>query len=111
MLKDKRGGLTLRIPNHIQQLNDVRPPTHILQNLDLTLNLFLLDGFEDFDYAFRVVPHVVALEDFGVLPAADFADYLVVFLVAPVDGEGFVVPVIAGAMDVDIGVDSVGKWK
>jgi hypothetical protein len=53
----------------------------------------------------------VALEDFGVLPAADFADYLVVFLVAPVDGEGFVVPVIAGAMDVDIGVDSVGKWK
>ena len=47
----------------------------------------------------------MALEDLGVLAAADFADYLVVFLVAPVDGEGFVVPVVAGAVDVDVCVD------
>lgn len=49
----------------------------------------------------------MALEYLGVLAASDFANYLVVFLVAPVDGEGFVVPVVAGAVDVDVGVDSL----
>jgi hypothetical protein len=111
MLKNERGSLALRIPHHIQQLNNIRPPTHILQNLDLALNLLLLDGLEDFDDAFGVVAHVVAFEYLGVFAAADLADYLVVFLVAPVYGEGFVVPVVAGAVDVDIGVDSGGKMR
>mmetsp|Transcript_11268 Transcript_11268/g.24451 ORF Transcript_11268/g.24451 Transcript_11268/m.24451 type:complete len:303 (+) Transcript_11268:518-1426(+) len=106
MFENQTGGLALRIPHHIQQLNDVRPAAHILQNLDLALDLFLLDGFEDFDDAFGIVPDVDSLEYFGVFTAADFADYLVVFLVTPVHGEGFVVPVVAGAMDVDVGVDS-----
>mmetsp|Transcript_12226 Transcript_12226/g.22110 ORF Transcript_12226/g.22110 Transcript_12226/m.22110 type:complete len:371 (+) Transcript_12226:309-1421(+) len=106
MFENQTGGLALWIPHHIQQLDDVRPTAHVLQNLDLALDLFLLDGFEDFDDAFGIVPDVDSLEYFGVLSAADFADYLVVFLVAPVYGEGFVVPVVAGAMDVDVGVDS-----
>jgi hypothetical protein len=86
MLEYKTGSLTLRIPHHIQQLDNIRPPAHILQYLDLALDLLFLDGLEDFDDAFGVVAHVVALEDLGVFAAADFADYLVVFLVAPVDG-------------------------
>jgi len=77
-----------------------------LQDFDFAFDFFLLDGFEDFDDAFGVVPDVDAFEDFGVFAAADFADDFVIFLVAPVDGEGFVVPVVAGAVDVDVGVDS-----
>ena len=107
MLKNKTGSLTLRIPHHIQQLDNIRPPAHILQNLDFTLNLLLLDGLEDFNNAFGVIPDVVAFEDLRVFAAAYFADYLVVFLVAPVYGEGFVVPIVAGAVDVYVGVDSV----
>jgi len=78
-----------------------------LQNFDLSLNLLLFDGLENFNDAFGVVPDVDPLEDFGVFASADFADYFVAFLVAPVDGEGFVVPVVAGAVDVDVCVDSV----
>ena len=68
--------------------------------------LLFLDGLEDFDNAFGVVAHVVAFEYLGVFAAADFANYLVVFLVAPVDGEGFVVPVVAGAVDINVCVNS-----
>mmetsp|Transcript_3399 Transcript_3399/g.7543 ORF Transcript_3399/g.7543 Transcript_3399/m.7543 type:complete len:331 (+) Transcript_3399:546-1538(+) len=106
MLENEARSLTLRIPHHVQQLNDVRSPTHVLQDFDFAFDFFLLDGFEDFDDAFGVVPDVDAFEDFGVFAAADFADDFVIFLVAPVDGEGFVVPVVAGAVDVDVGVDS-----
>ena len=109
MLKNEARSLGLGIPHHIEELDDVRPPAHVLEYLDLAFDLFLFDGFEDFDDAFGVVADVDALEDFGVFSAADFADDFVVFLVAPVDGEGFVVPVVAGAVDVDVGVDSVGK--
>mmetsp|Transcript_24785 Transcript_24785/g.44546 ORF Transcript_24785/g.44546 Transcript_24785/m.44546 type:complete len:298 (-) Transcript_24785:194-1087(-) len=106
MLKDKRGSLGLGIPHHIEELDDVRPPAHVLEYLDLAFDLFFFDGFEDFDDAFGVVPDVYAFEDFGIFSAADFADDFVVFLVAPVDGEGFVVPVVAGAVDVHVRVDS-----
>ena len=49
----------------------------------------------------------MAFEYLGVFAAAYFANYLVVFLVAPVYREGLVVPVVAGAVDVDVCVDSV----
>lgn len=41
----------LRIPNDIQQRDDVRSTSNVLQNLDLSLNLLLLDGLEHFDDA------------------------------------------------------------
>ncbi len=109
MLKNETRRFTLRIPHNVQQLNDVRPPTHVLQDFDSAFDFFLLDRFEDFDHAFGVVPHVDAFEDFGVFAAADFADNFIVFLVTPVHSEGFVVPVVAGAVDVDVGVDS--NWN
>mmetsp|Transcript_28940 Transcript_28940/g.41358 ORF Transcript_28940/g.41358 Transcript_28940/m.41358 type:complete len:280 (+) Transcript_28940:342-1181(+) len=105
MLKDQRGGLALRIPHHIQQLDNIGPPTHILKYFDFTLNLLLFDGFEDFNDAFGVVPDVDSLEYLGVFASTDFADDFVAFLIAPVDGEGLVVPVVAGAVDVDVCVD------
>ena len=49
----------------------------------------------------------MAFEYLGVFAAAYFANYLVVFLVAPVYSEGLVVPVVAGAVDVDVCVDSM----
>mmetsp|Transcript_30918 Transcript_30918/g.52835 ORF Transcript_30918/g.52835 Transcript_30918/m.52835 type:complete len:331 (+) Transcript_30918:505-1497(+) len=106
MLEDEGGSLGLRIPHHVEELNDVGAPAHILQYFDLALDLLLFDGFEDFDDAFGIVPDVDSLEYLGVFSAADFAYDLVIFLVAPVDGEGLVVPVVAGAMDIDVGVDS-----
>jgi hypothetical protein len=40
-----------------------------LQDLDFTLDLFLLDGFQDFDNAFFIVQSVDSLKDFRVLAA------------------------------------------
>mmetsp|Transcript_14032 Transcript_14032/g.21715 ORF Transcript_14032/g.21715 Transcript_14032/m.21715 type:complete len:307 (+) Transcript_14032:338-1258(+) len=105
MLKNQRGGLGLWIPYHIQQLDNVGPPTHILKYFDFTFNLFFFDGLENFNDAFGVVADVDSLEYLGVFAPADFADDLVPFLIAPVDGEGLVVPVVAGAVDVDVCVD------
>ena len=64
-----------------------------MQDLDLTLYLLLLDGFEDFDDAFLIVDDVDALKDFRVLSAANLADDLVVLEHAPGDVDRVVVPV------------------
>mmetsp|Transcript_4296 Transcript_4296/g.9737 ORF Transcript_4296/g.9737 Transcript_4296/m.9737 type:complete len:330 (-) Transcript_4296:185-1174(-) len=106
MLEDEGGGLGLGIPHDVEELDDVGSPAHVLKYLDFAFDLLLFDGFEDFDYAFGVVPDVDSLEYLGVLATADFANDLIVLLVAPVYGEGFVVPVVAGTVDVDVGVDS-----
>ena len=78
-----------------------------MQNFDFTLNLLLFDRLENFNDAFGVVPDVDSLEYLRVFASADFADDFIALLVAPVDGEGLVVPVVAGAVDVDVCVDSV----
>ncbi len=78
-----------------------------MKYFDFTFNLLFFDRLEDFNDAFGVVPDVDSLEYLGVFAPADFADDFVAFLIAPVDGEGFVVPVVAGAVDVDVCVDSV----
>jgi hypothetical protein len=52
----------------------------ILQNFDFTTNLLLLDGFEDFDDAFGVVQHIVALEHLAVLATPDFSCHFIVVL-------------------------------
>lgn len=56
----------LRIPNDIQQADHIRSPCEVLQNLDLSLDLLLLDGFQDFDDALLVGREVNALEDLRV---------------------------------------------
>jgi hypothetical protein len=60
----------LRVADHIQERNDIGPASQILQDLDFSLDLLLLDGLEDLDYALLVVNDVDAFEDFGVFPSS-----------------------------------------
>ena len=53
-----------RIPNNIQELNHIRSSRQILQNLDFTLNLLLLDRLERLDDTFLSIRYVYALEYF-----------------------------------------------
>jgi hypothetical protein len=68
--EEEREPAHLGVPDHVEEGNDIRPPGQILQNLDLTLYLLLLNRFEDLDDAFLVVDDIDALEDLGVLSAA-----------------------------------------
>jgi hypothetical protein len=96
----------LVVAHHIQQRDDVGATRQILQDLDLTLYLLLLDRLEDLDDAFLVVDHIDALKNLRVLSAANLADYLVVLKHAPGNVDGVVVPVRPGHVRVDIGVDA-----
>lgn len=101
------GAITnLVVAHHIQQRDDIRPARQILQNLDFSLYLLLLDGLEHFDNAFLVVDHIDALKHLRVLSAANLADHLVVLQDAPGDVDRVVVPVGAGHVRVHIGVDT-----
>jgi hypothetical protein len=96
----------LVVADYIQQRDDVGAPRQILQNLDLALYLLLLNRLEDFDNAFLVVDDVDALEDLRVLSTPNLPDHLVVFQDAPGDVDRVVVPVGAGHVRVDIGIDT-----
>lgn len=65
-----RAASHLRVPDHVEQRNDIGPASQILQNLDLALYLLLLNGLENLDNAFLVVDHIDALEHLGVFAAA-----------------------------------------
>ena len=45
----------LTVPDHIKQCNNIRPPTQVLQDFDLSFYLLLLDRLEHLDDAFLVV--------------------------------------------------------
>jgi hypothetical protein len=60
----------LRISNNIQQSNDIRSSRQVLQDLDLTLYLLLLDRLQHLDDTLLVVCDVDTLKDFRVLSAA-----------------------------------------
>jgi hypothetical protein len=68
--RSKGGETHLAIAHNIKQTNNVGASTQVLENLDLTLDLLLLDRLEDLDDAFLVVDDVDALKDFRVLSAA-----------------------------------------
>lgn len=57
----------LGISDHVEQRNDVGAACQVLQDLDLSLNLLLLDGLEDLDDAFLVIDDVDAFKNFRVL--------------------------------------------
>lgn len=63
VFEDERGRLALRIPDNVEQGDNVGPASQVLQDLDLALYLLLLNGLEDLDDAFLVVNDVDALED------------------------------------------------
>jgi hypothetical protein len=56
----------LRIPNNVQERDDVRPTGQVLQDLDLPLDLLLLDGFEHLDDTFGRGWEVDGFEDLTV---------------------------------------------
>lgn len=66
-LEDQTRSLALVVANNIQQSHNIGPTREVLQNLDLTLDLLLLDRLEDLDNAFLVVDDVDSLENLGVL--------------------------------------------
>ena len=52
--EDDRRRLGLRIPHDVEQADDVRSAGQVLQDLDLTLDLLLLDRLQYFDDALVV---------------------------------------------------------
>jgi hypothetical protein len=66
-LEDQTRSLALVVANNIQQSHDIGSTREVLQNLDLTLDLLLLDRLEDLDNAFLVVDDIDALENLRVL--------------------------------------------
>lgn len=60
----------LRIANNVEKRDDVGAACQVLENLDLSLDLLLLNGLQDLDHAFLVVDNVDAFEYFRVLSAA-----------------------------------------
>ena len=63
------GCLGLAVSDDIEESHDVGTAGQVLQDLDLSLDLLLLDGLEHFDDAFLVVDDIDALKDLGVLSA------------------------------------------
>ena len=66
ILKDQARSLTLAVPDDVQQSHDIGTSGQILQDLDLTLYLLLLDRLQNLDDTLLVVGDIDALEDFGV---------------------------------------------
>lgn len=56
----------LRVSDHVQQRNNVGTSGEILENLDLSLDLLLLNRLENLDNTFLVVHDVDAFENFGI---------------------------------------------
>lgn len=56
----------LAVTDDVEQGDDVGASGEVLQNLDLSLDLLLLDGLEDLDDAFLVVGDVDSLENLRV---------------------------------------------
>jgi hypothetical protein len=60
---DQAWDLGSRIANHVQQGYDIWTSGQVLENFDFSLDLLLLDRFEDFDDTLFVVDDVNTLED------------------------------------------------
>lgn len=59
----------MAVSHNVKQTDNVGSTTQVLENLDLSLDLLLLNRLENLDDAFLVVDDVDALEDFGVFSA------------------------------------------
>ena len=60
----------LAVSHNVKKTNDVGASTQVLEDLDFTLDLLLLDRLEDLDDAFLVVDDVDALKNFRVFPSS-----------------------------------------
>ena len=68
----------LTVSDHIQERDNVWSTTQVLQDLNLTLDLLLLDRLQNLDDAFLVVDNIDALEYLGVF-SSPYALILVSF--------------------------------
>lgn len=70
VFKNQTRRLALVVANNIEQGHHIWPTCQVLEDLDLTLDLLLLDGFKHLDDTFLVVDNVDAFKHFRVFPAA-----------------------------------------
>lgn len=68
----------LIVANDVEEGDDVWSTTEDLKDLDFSLNLLLLDWFQDFDDAFLVVGDVDAFKYFRILSPANLPHNLVI---------------------------------
>jgi hypothetical protein len=106
ILEDKRASLGKRILNSINQVDNVGTTTKVLENLNLTTNLFLLDRLEDLDDSGIVSLDVDTGKDLRVFTATELTNNLVVLLRVPLRGEVLVVPISLGHLLVHISINS-----
>ena len=66
VFEDEAGSLALAVSDDIQQCNNIGASGQILQDLDLSFYLLLLDRLQDFNDALLIVGDIDALEDFGI---------------------------------------------
>lgn len=52
----------LRVPDHVEQRDNIGPTRKVLENFDFSLDLLLLNGLQHLDHAFLVVDDVNTLE-------------------------------------------------
>jgi hypothetical protein len=78
--EDERGSLGLIVSNQIQQTNNVGATRQILKNFDFSLNLLLLDWFQNLDNTFLVVGHANSFKHFRILSPPNFTNDFIVIL-------------------------------
>jgi hypothetical protein len=69
-LENQTGGFALVVTYHIQQRDNIRSPGQILEDLDLSLDLLLLNRLKNLDDTFLIVDNVDAFEYLRVLSSA-----------------------------------------
>lgn len=60
---NKTGDLGHGVANDIEEGDNVRTASKVLEDFDFSFDFLLLDGFENFDDAFLLCLHVYAFED------------------------------------------------
>jgi len=85
LFKDEAAGLGSRIPNHVEQLDDVRAAIQCLENFDLAVDFLNLNRFKHLYYTLTVVVAAAAKEDFRVFAAAQLMIAFVISNIAPGD--------------------------
>lgn len=68
-VRKKRAGIYLTVPDDIEQCDNVWSSRQVLEDLDLSLDLLLLDWLENLDDTLLIVGDVDALEHLGVFSA------------------------------------------
>ena len=63
VLGDEAGNLGRRISDDVQQCNNIRSSSEVLENLYFSFDLLLLDRLQNFDYTLLVIDDVDTFED------------------------------------------------